>query len=105
MSVKVSTSRYWFNYRHPSNALSVYYCARRLGLPDDRIILMLADDVACNPRNKEPGGVYNHYDRKMDLYNAYVPQVDYRGDQVTASSFLRVLTGCQAFLLPFSQIY
>ena len=35
-----------------SNALSMYRTIKRLGIPDSNIILMLADDVSCNPRNK-----------------------------------------------------
>ena len=30
---------------------------RRLGIPDSHIILMLGDDMACNPRNPYPGQV------------------------------------------------
>ena len=56
-AVIVSTSKYWFNYRHTANALSVYHTVKRLGLPDARIILMLSDDIACNPRNDFPAQV------------------------------------------------
>lgn len=52
---------------------------------------MLSDDISCNPRNKEPGCVYNHYDRLNDLN--YDPEVDYSGDQVTLDSLLSVLKG------------
>jgi phosphatidylinositol glycan class K len=30
---------------------------KRLGIPDSNIIMMLADDMACNPRNPYPGQV------------------------------------------------
>ena len=33
------------------NALSIYHHVRRLGVPDHHIILMLAENVACDPRN------------------------------------------------------
>ncbi|CAN0301606.1 unnamed protein product, partial [Scytosiphon promiscuus] len=55
----VCTSRFWFNYRHVANTLSVYHTVRRLGIPDSNIVLMLADDMPCNDRNPLPGGVYN----------------------------------------------
>ena len=42
--------RFWFNYRHVANVLSVYRSVKRLGIPDSQIILMVADDMACNPR-------------------------------------------------------
>lgn len=50
-AVLVCTSAYWYNYRHMANTLSLYRTVRRLGIPDSNIILMLADDVACNARN------------------------------------------------------
>ncbi|KAJ7918494.1 hypothetical protein B0H13DRAFT_287675, partial [Mycena leptocephala] len=57
-AVLVCASRYWFNYRHMANALGMYRTVKRLGIPDSNIILMLADDAACNARNKFPGSVY-----------------------------------------------
>lgn len=53
-AILVSTSRFWFNYRHVANALSIYRTCKRLGIPDSHIILMLADDMPCNPRNSFP---------------------------------------------------
>ena len=50
-AVIVSTSQYFHNYRHVSNALSIYHAARRFGLPDSRIVLMLADDIPSDARN------------------------------------------------------
>jgi len=44
--VLVCASRYWFNYRHVANTLSMYRTVKRLGIPDSNIILMLADDMA-----------------------------------------------------------
>lgn len=41
---------------------------KRLGIPDERIILMLADDIACNPRNKYPAKVFNNENHKINLY-------------------------------------
>ncbi|KAK9480751.1 peptidase C13 family-domain-containing protein [Lipomyces japonicus] len=90
-AVLVSTSRFWFNYRHLANVLSMYRTVKRLGIPDSQIILMLADDVACNPRNAFPGTVYNNADRALDLYSNNI-EVDYRGYEVTVETFLRVLT-------------
>lgn len=69
-----------------------YRTVKRLGIPDSNIILMLADDVACNPRNKFPGCVYANAARSLDLYGDNI-EVDYRGYEVTVENFLRVLTG------------
>jgi glycosylphosphatidylinositol transamidase (GPIT) subunit GPI8 len=53
---------------------------------------MLADDIACNPRNSFPGTVFNNADRALDLYGDNI-EVDYRGYEVTVENFIRLLTG------------
>ncbi|EDO38885.1 predicted protein [Nematostella vectensis] len=91
-AVLVCTSRFWFNYRHVANVLSVYRSVKRLGIPDSHIILMTADDMACNARNPQPGTVYNNVNQHINLYGDDV-EVDYRGYDVTVENFIRVLTG------------
>jgi len=91
-AVLVDTSRFWFNYRHVANVLSMYRSVKRLGIPDSQIILMVADDMACNPRNPRPATVFNNADQHINVYGTDV-QVDYRGYEVTVESFVRVLTG------------
>lgn len=80
---------------------------------------MLADDVACNPRNGFPGAIYANSGRQLDLYGSGIDtkdvkdeeeqpehdvtrggtkgvegvEVDYRGYEVNVENFLRVLTG------------
>ena len=90
-AVLVSTSRFWFNYRHLANVLSIYRTVKRLGIPDSQIILMLPDDMACNPRNAFPGKVFNDASRAIDLYGSNI-EVDYRGYEVTVETFIRLLT-------------
>lgn len=90
-AVLVSTSRFWFNYRHMANTLSLYRTVKRLGIPDSQIILMLADDIACNPRNAFPGTIFNNMDQAIDLYGDDI-EVDYRGYEVTVENFIRLLT-------------
>ena len=51
-------------YPHPTCATPtiVHVClSSRLGIPDSNILLMLADDMACNARNPYPGRVRAHY--------------------------------------------
>lgn len=107
-AVLVSTSRFWFNYRHLANTLSLYRTVKRLGIPDSQIILMLPDDMACNPRNSFPGSVFNDKSRQLDLYDDQSGnhggqaggtttgmrgiEVDYRGNEVTVENFIRLLT-------------
>ncbi|KAI0933178.1 glycosylphosphatidylinositol anchor biosynthesis [Taiwanofungus camphoratus] len=101
-AVLICSSRYWFNYRHMANALGMYRTVKRLGVPDSNIILMLADDAACNPRNKFPGCVYANQGRYLDLYGDNI-EVDYRGYEVTVENFLRVLTGRMDSSVPRSK--
>ncbi|KAL5566909.1 hypothetical protein UlMin_030073 [Ulmus minor] len=101
-AVLVCTSRFWFNYRHMANTLSLYRTVKRLGIPDERIILMLADDMACNARNKYPAQVFNNENHKLNLYGDNV-EVDYRGYEVTVENFLRVLTGRHETAVPRSK--
>jgi Peptidase C13 family len=95
-AVIVATSRYWYNYRHVANALSLYRTVKRLGIPDDHIVLMLAEDAACNARNAFPGAIYNDASHALNVYGDNV-EVDYRGYEVTVDNFLRVLTGAELF--------
>jgi phosphatidylinositol glycan class K len=73
-AVLVSTSRFWFNYRHLANVLSLYRTVKRLGIPD-----------------AFPGTVYSNADRAVDLYGDNI-EVDYRGYEVTVENFIRLLT-------------
>lgn len=91
-AVLVCSSRYWFNYRHVANVLSIYRTVKRLGIPDSRIILMLADDMPCNPRNPKPATVFNNAKGHINLYGDDV-EVDYSGYEVTVQNFVRLLTG------------
>ncbi|KAM7305498.1 putative GPI-anchor transamidase [Ixodes scapularis] len=91
-AVLVCTSRFWFNYRHVANVLSLYRSVKRFGIPDSQIILMIADDMPCNPRNPNPATVYNNAHHHINVYGDDV-EVDYRGYEVTVENFIRILTG------------
>lgn len=87
------TSRYWFNYRHVANTLAMYRTVKRLGVPDERIVLMLGDDVACDARNALAPAVYAGgaagagAGSNPNLYGESI-EVDYRGYE--ASSEVRM---------------
>ena len=42
---------------------------------------MVADDMACNPRNPRPATVFNNQNQHIDVYGDDV-EVDYRGYEV-----------------------
>mmetsp|Transcript_23087 Transcript_23087/g.54470 ORF Transcript_23087/g.54470 Transcript_23087/m.54470 type:complete len:439 (+) Transcript_23087:381-1697(+) len=94
VAVLVSSSRYWFNYRHVTNALSMYHLLKRGGYSDDNIILMLADEIPCNSRNPFRGSIFSRgaLGGEGDDLMADV-EVDYAGTDVTVDAFLRVLLG------------
>lgn len=92
VAVIVSTSRYWLNYRHTANALAIYATVKRLGFHDSNILLMLPDDMACNGRSSYPGQIFHESSHPLNLYSSDI-EVDYRGHEVTADTFLRLLTG------------
>jgi phosphatidylinositol glycan class K len=79
---------------------------------------MIADDMACNTRNSNPGTIYNnryslthafqcahlvgcahsftsfvrHRNHNLNMYGSEI-EVDYRGYEVSVENFIRVLTG------------
>ncbi|EEC00748.1 legumain, putative [Ixodes scapularis] len=88
----VAGSSGWDNYRHQADVCHAYQVLHNHGIPDDRIVVMMYDDIAFNEENPTPGVVINH----INGSNVYlgVP-VDYSGQQVTPENFLNVLQGRQ----------
>ena len=93
-AVVLSTSRLFHNYRHAANALLVYDAVRRLGLPDSRIVLMLAGSIPCEPRHSRRPSMHASTSRDIDLYPRDI-EVDYKQEEVTVENFLGVLTDRQ----------
>jgi phosphatidylinositol glycan class K len=92
-AVIVSSSRYWFNYRHVVNALSIYQLCKSNGIPDSNIILMLADELPANARNPSRNRMTADGGR-TNLYTEDI-EIDYRGDEVTVDNLVKVLLGKQ----------
>lgn len=80
----------WENYRHQADALAQYRVLKANGLDDDHIILILADDLASNPKNPEPG-VVRGQQGGPDLYAG--AEIDYRLHQVGTDGLLSILVG------------
>lgn len=89
-----------------------HHPCRRLGMPDSRILLMLADQPGCSPRNVHPGQLYLAPaggaagaarasaacagDDASGLGGNLLAgdvEVDYRGREASVDALLRVLTG------------
>ena len=94
-AVILSSSRFWFNYRHAVNALSIYNLVKQNGIPDENIILMLADEFPTNPRNPLKNQMYDGGSKRISLIDSET-QIDYRGDDVTVENLRNVLLGRSA---------
>merc|ERR1719384_766710 len=94
-AVLVGASRYWFNYRHIANTLSIYHSIKRMGIPDSQIILMIADDMACDSRNiykaKMKASHAAEIKSQIEIYDDDV-EVDYRGEECSVENLLKLLT-------------
>ena len=92
--VLLCSSRYFHNYRHLSNALSIYAIVKQLGIRDDHIIFLNSLDAANDDRNALQGEIYNNIDfvgfDENNLFNDV--DFDYIGDEVTVNSFINLLT-------------
>jgi GPI-anchor transamidase subunit K len=87
--ILVDTSRYFYNYRHSVNALAMNDMFRKLGVPENQIILLLADYPALNSRNRYPGRMYFQRDRDISVSG---PDVEVSSAFVSTASFLEILT-------------
>ncbi len=90
MAVIVGPTGGWTNYRHQADALGVYTMLRENGVPDDKIILMIYDDIPYLQENPIKGDVHNIPAGENLRYGAVV---DYSGDEVTSSTLEAVLSG------------
>jgi len=96
-AVVVAASNGWEEYRHQSDALAVYNMLKENGIKDDKIILMIYDDVAWHENNKQPGKIFNTYKGK-DLREGVV--IDYKGDSVSPKTLASVLAGESSIDVP-----
>ena len=54
-AVLVAGSNGYYNYRHQADICHAYHILRRNGIPDERIIVMMYDDIANNTNNPTQG--------------------------------------------------
>jgi legumain len=89
-AVLVAGSNEYWNYRHQADVCHAYQILHANGYPDDRIIVMMYDDIANNPDNPFPGNIIN----RPNGTNVYpgVPK-DYTNAQVTPENFLNIIKG------------
>lgn len=86
----VAGSNGFYNYRHQADICHAYHLLRNHGIPDERIVVMMYDDIANNPENPNPGVIINH-PNGTNVYPG-VPK-DYTGNLVSPQNFLDILQG------------
>ena len=95
----MSASKFYFNYRHTGNVLAIYKHLKEQGVPDDRIILMLPENHACNPRNDVSGTIEMFLGTGEDFYCDDV-EVDFKADDLTYETILNLFRGRYAAEYP-----
>jgi len=80
----------WSNYRHQADVCHAYQIVKNHGVPDERIIVFMYDDIADNPLNPTKGVIVNH-PNGTNVYPG-VPK-DYTKYNLQADIFLEVLKG------------
>ncbi len=96
-AVLIQGSNEWKNYRHQADVLNMYQLLKRNGFPDDHIILIIADDLAQNARNPNPGVVR----ASLDGPNLYAgAEIDYISTDLSADDLSDILLGQPSDRLP-----
>jgi len=89
-AVLIAGSNGYYNYRHQADVAHAYQILKQGGFPNERIITLMYNDVINAADNPFPGQLFNEPGGE-DVWGDMV--VDYQGDNVTAETFLNVLTG------------
>jgi legumain len=89
-AVLVAGSNGYYNYRHQADVCHAYQVLSEHGIPDDKMVVLMYDDIAQSEENPIKGNVIN----KPGGSNLYpgVPK-DFISEEVTPENFLKVLQG------------
>ena len=91
-AVLVSSSDYWFNYRHMNSVLALHDLLLRRGFLSSNILLLNALDAACSPLNPSPGCVFANTSLDSDVFHSDTI-IDFKGRDVSVRTFLDLLSG------------
>ena len=80
----------WANYRHQADVCHAYQVVKNHGVPNERIIVFMKDDIAFNKENPHKGVIMNR-PNGTNVYEG-VPK-DYTGNNLNAMTFINVLMG------------
>lgn len=93
----IATSEGWSNYRHQADVLNMYRILKENGFTDDRIVLIMADDLAYHPQNPIPGWIGVRPDGE-NLYQDVT--IDYRIGDLVPEDLVDILGGNVSERLP-----
>lgn len=96
-AIIVASSTGWSNYRHQSDALAMYQLLKEHGYTDDKIILIVADDIANNSKNPEKGVIRIKHGGDNVYANALI---DYRLTDLSPIDFCNILAGNETYSTP-----
>ena len=96
-AVVIGTSDTWVNYRHQADALAMYQLLKRHGYTDDRIILIIEDNIAYDPNNIYPG-VVRVRPNGENVYEDVV--VDYQLSDINITDLKQIMLGNQTEKTP-----
>ena len=107
-AVVISPSTTWGNYRHQADAFAMYQTLRQHGYDDEHIVLIVEDNLADSPNNKDyPGQIFvERSDDAIihdDLVNLDVrkgAKVDYHFSALTREDVADIMLGRQSDRLP-----
>lgn len=97
MAVVIGASDTWADYRHQADAIAMYQILKSQGFPDDRIILILEDNIASDSRNLYPGVVRIEPDGE-NIYKDV--KVDYHLSDLKVNELDDILNGRASDRLP-----
>lgn len=96
-AVVVGASDTWANYRHQADAIAMYQFLKREGFSDDRIIMILEDNIAYDSNNLYPG-IVRVEPGGENLYKEI--NVDYHLSELSVSDLSEILLGHTSDRLP-----
>lgn len=93
----IAASSEWRNYRHQADALEMYRLLKKQGYTDDRIVLVMEDDIAQNSNNPHKG-VVKVRPTGENLYTNV--QIDYKLSTISPKDIASILHGEKSEKLP-----
>lgn len=93
----IAHSKGWENYRHQADVLQMYQLLKKNGLPDDQIILIVADDIAQSLSNPHKGLVKNRLDGENLYHNI---EIDYKLTDISSDDLRNILSGVSTTTTP-----